>query len=278
MPATAATAHPASEDRHEPVIVAQFKADQNSMSHIKSRTRRIVAKRQALARYQQWLDAFPHKRVFEKSDEAMFAWLLLWTIDVGDWQRALVLARFALPAGMLSPLDFSRTLPETVTEEIAGGILNAGATADHADLLDDLAQLVDGYDMTDQITAKLHKARALARLDTDPEQARQLLATAEALDPKSGVKRHLKALATSDKPAQRKAADDIQAYSLSGRAAAAMANMTATAFLRHAKKHPELLPRLEIPVGTRHLYRFNPKHVKAYLKNHLVNTRKDANT
>ncbi|UOG93186.1 MAG: hypothetical protein L3K52_05490 [Candidatus Thiothrix sulfatifontis] len=70
--------------------------------------------------------------------------------------------------------------------------------------------------------------------------------------------------------AHRKAVHEIHEYSLSGRAAAAMANMTAPAFLRHAKKHPNLLPRIEIPVGNRHLYRFNPKHVKAYMVRHLV--------
>ncbi len=73
--------------------------------------------------------------------------------------------------------------------------------------------------------------------------------------------------------AHRKAVHEIHEYSLSGRAAAAMANMTAPAFLRHAKKSPDLLPRIEIPVGNtgnRHLYRFNPKHVKAYMVRHLV--------
>jgi hypothetical protein len=142
-------------------------------------------------------------------------------------------------------------------------------------LLDALALQVDGYDMTDQITAKLYKARALARLQRDPETARELLLTATQLDPKAGVKRYLKALDAGNKPTVKKEVANIQDYSLSARAAATLANMTPPAFLRHAKKHPDLLPRLEIPVGARHLYRFNPKHVKAYMKQHLVNTRKD---
>lgn len=81
---------------------------------------------------------------------------------------------------------------------------------------------------------------------------------------------HSRPKKTLNATAQRKAAYEIQEYSLSGRAAAAMANMTAPAFLRHAKKNPELLPRIEIPLGTRNLYRFNPKHVKAYMTHHLV--------
>ncbi|UJS23372.1 phage terminase small subunit [Thiothrix winogradskyi] len=277
LPATAATVNPAREACHDSIIAAQFSADYHRMSHIKSRATRASAKRQALTQYQAWLNTFMVQQAYESKAAIMFVWLTVWHIDVGEWQRGLELARFALAERLSAPKDFSRTLAETVTEEIAGGILKAGDTATHADVLDDLAQVVSGYDMTDQITAKLHKARALARLDTDPEKARELLLIAAQLDPNSGVKRYLKTLDAGAKPTPSQAPEKIADYSLSARAAATLANMTAPAFLRHAKKHPELLPRLEIPVGTRHLYRFNPKHVKAYMKHHLVNARKDVN-
>lgn len=279
MPAKAAqapTLAAAREERHENIIMAQFNADYHRMTHIKSRTTRVSVKRSALTQYQQWLDAFQHQQGYEGKEATMFVWLTLWHIDVGDWQRGLELASFALNEGLTAPKDFNRTLAETVAEEIAGGILKTGELANHADLLDALAQRVDRHDMTDQITAKLYKARALARLHSDPDKARELLLTAAQLDPKAGVKRYLQALDAGNKPTVKKEVANIQDYSLSARAAAKLANMTAPAFLRHAKKHPDLLPRLEIPVGARHLYRFTPKHVKAYMKQHLVNTRKDS--
>ncbi len=275
---TAATPQAVRDSLHDSIVMMQFNADYHRMSHIKSRVTRATIKRQVLTQYQAWLNTFMVQHAYESKDAIMFVWLTVWHIDVSQWQRGLELARYALAEGMAAPKDFSRSLVETVTEEIAGGILKAGNAADYLDLLDDLAQLVDGYDMTDQITAKLHKARALARFDHDPTQARELLISAAQLDPKAGVKRHLQALDAGGKPTPRKAADNIQDYSLSARAAATLANMTAPAFLRHAKKHPDLLPRLEIPVGTRHLYRFTPKHVKAYMKHHLVKTRLDAGT
>jgi hypothetical protein len=282
LPTTAATndtATAAREERHDTLVMTQFKADYHRMTHIKSRVTRIAVKRGILSQYQEWLNTFMDKQSYEGKETMMFVWLTLWHLDVGEWERGLALARFALHEGMGAPKDFARSLAETVTEEIAGGILKTGELASHADLLDELAQLVDGRDMTDQITAKLHKARALARLTSDPATAREYLLTAAQLDPASGVKRYLKALDAGAKPQGKTAVVvDIQEYSLSARAAAKLANMTAPAFIRHAKKHPDLLPRVEIPIGTRHLYRFTPKHVKAYMKQHLVKARKDVNT
>lgn len=277
-PATAATTAfvpaqtvaTACEERHESIIMTQFKADQHHMTHIKSRIKRTAIKRSTLTRYQEWLTAFMQKQSYTGDEARMFVWLTLWHLDVGDWQRGLELAGFALTEGMSAPNDFARTLAETVTEEMVSGILKEGTVTHHLDLLDALAQQINDYDMTDQITAKLYKARALARLDSDPEKARELLLMAAELDSKAGVKRYLKALEARKKPTTRKA-ENIQDYSLSARAAAKLANMAQPTFIRHAKKHPDLLPRLEIPVGTRHLYRFNPKHVKAYIARHMVN-------
>ena len=255
---------------HETVLMGQFKADYYKMGHIKSRSRRVDAKRHALERYQEWLNAFLNRQGWEGREASMFVWLLLWHIDTGDWKRGVELARFALTAGFCSPKDFSRTLAETVCEEIVGGILKSEQAANHADTLDDLAQLVVSHDLTDQITAKLYKARGLARLTIDPTAARVMLVQALELDSHAGVKRHLKALDTPNTPKDEKPAVKIQEFSLSAAAAAKVANMTAPAFLRHAKKHPDLLPRVEIPIGKRTLYRFNPKHVRAYMKQHLV--------
>lgn len=262
---------PAIEPHHEPVFMGQFKADYHQMTHIKSRTRRKEAKRAAVEKYQQWLTDFMHRQVWEAREINMFVWLMLWHIDAGDWWRGLELARFALAYGMCSPKDFSRTLAETVCEEIAGGILKSGNAADHADLLAELSKQVGGHDMADQIAAKLHKAQGLAMLNSDPEQARAQLLKALELDSGAGVKRILKALdGNQRKP--RSQPVNIQEFSLSGRAAATLANMTAPAFLRHAKKHPDKLPRVEIPLGKRTLYRFNPKHVRAYMTQHLINS------
>lgn len=255
---------------YESVLVMRFKNDLGCIRQIKSRIRRIERKQSILSDYQAWLDDFLNRQCWENSEANMFVWLLLWHIDVGDWQRSLVLARLALSAGFVSPKDFARTLAETVCEEIADGILKTAEPSLHTEVLETLAVLVAEEDMTDQITAKLYKARGLARLATEPETARELFLQALKLDPDAGVKRLLKLLESSHKPKTRTPADQLQAFSLSALAAAKLINMTAPAFLRHAKKRPDLLPRLEIPIGKRTLYRFNPKHVREYMKQHLI--------
>lgn len=261
---------------HEPVFIGQFKADFYRIKQIKSRTRRTEAKRLALSRYQGWLNTFMQQPSHSTGAQAgMFVWLLLWHLDINDWRRGLVLAQFALAQGFFAPKDFSRTLVETVCEEIAGGILKATEPADYVDIITDLMTLVAGQDMTDPITAKLYKVYGLAKLTSQPDEAKTYFLQALSLDAGIGVKRYLKALDTTQKA--RKAPVDIQAYSLSARAAAQLANMTAPAFLRHAKKWPEKLPYIAIPVGTRTLYRFNPLHVRAYIKQHHVAISKDAN-
>ena len=272
LPAPAAVGTTRTTPNHDRVIVAQFLSDHSHMSHIKSRTRRNAAKRQALATYQTWLDAFAERDDPATQERTMFVWLLVWHIDAGQWERALVLARTAIAEQLNAPKEFERNLAETVCEEIVSGILKGDNIPDYHDLLDALAELLDGQDMSDPITAKLYKARALSMFGSDPLKARELLLKALAFDPKAGVKRHLQALDNLGKPEPVKRPEvlNIQEYSLSARQAAQLISMTAPAFLRHAKKYPALLPRIEIPVGKRNFYRFNPKHVKAYLKQHLV--------
>ena len=262
---------PSAGNTHQNIWLAQFDSELSQMSHIKSRTRRIKAKQQVLARHQEWLEAFIECTDWTRRQKNMFVWLLVWHLDVSDWRRGLDLARFALNAGFTAPKDFARNLAETVCEEITSGILKADACHNHLALLDELAALVESQDMADQITAKLLKARALARIPLEPEKARELLLQALELDPKSCVKRHLKAVdaLTQPKPA-REPAINLKEFSLSANAAAKLANMTAPTFLRHAKKHPNLLQRVEIPVGNRNYYRFNPKQVRAYLRQNLV--------
>lgn len=260
---------------YESVLMGQFEAGLNKMKHIKSRKLRMAAKRNALSRYQGWLDDFMQSPRLSGFPTEMFVWLLLWHIDVNDWQRALELARFALQAGFCAPKDFSRTLAETVCEEIAEGLLKTGDLTQYADVLTELRAVVSAHDMTDQITAKLYKASGLAKLTSQPEQAREDFLKALDLDDEAGVKRYLKAL---DTPQKAKGTPvNIQDYSLSARAAAQLANMTAPAFLRHAKKWPDKLPYIAIPVGQRTLYRFNPIHVKAYLRQRFVNHQQDTN-
>ena len=264
---------------HESVLRGQFKADFHQLKHIKSRVRRNKEKQYILTRYQGWLDSVLQEKESSLvgTQASMFVWLLVWHLDVGEWQRGFELARIALKQGLAAPTDFSRSLAETVCEELVTGILKAELAPNYGLLLIELNALLGGYDMADPVSAKLYKALGLAYQHTQPEVAKAYFVQALALDSDAGVKRYLKALNGQGARRTREPVRDYRQFTLSANAAAKLANMTTQRFLRHAKKHPDLLPRLEIKLNLRKIYQFNPAHVKAYLQAHLITSSKDAN-
>jgi hypothetical protein len=265
--------------KHEEVVTAQFKADFHQLKHIKSRVRRNQEKQAVLARYQAWLDSIlqADETTLVGSKAAMFVWLLVWHLDTNDWKRGLELARFALKHHLPAPTDFSRSLAETVCEELVTGVLKAELAPHYRLVLIELNAILASHDMADPVSAKLYKALGLAYQSTEPEVAKAYFLQALKLDADAGVKRYLSALSDQGVKRARQPALDYRQFTLSANAAAKLANMTTPRFLRHAEKYPEYLPRLEIKLNRRKIYQFNPKHVKAYLQQHLVNQPKDAN-
>jgi hypothetical protein len=264
---------------HESVLRGQFKADFYQLKHIKSRVRRNKEKQYILTRYQGWLDSVLQEKESSLvgTQASMFVWLLVWHLDVGEWQRGFELARVALKQGLAAPTDFSRSLAETVCEELVTGILKAELAPNYRLLLIELNALLSGYDMADPVSAKLYKVLGLAYQHTEPEVAKAYFVQALELDADAGVKRYLTALNGQSGKRIREPVLDYRQFTLSANAAAKLANMTTPRFLRHAKKHPDLLPRLEINLNRRKVYQFNPAHVKAYLQAHLITSSKDAN-
>ncbi len=264
---------------HESVLRGQFKADFYQLKHIKSRVRRNKEKQYILTRYQGWLDSVLQEKESSLvgTQASMFVWLLVWHLDVGEWQRGFELARIALKQGLAAPTDFSRSLAETVCEELVTGILKAELAPNYRLLLIELNALLAGQDMADPVSAKLYKALGLAYQHTEPEVAKAYFVQALALDSDAGVKRYLTALSGQSGKRVREPVLDYRQFTLSANAAAKLATMTTPRFLRHAQKYPDLLPRLEIKLNRRKIYQFNPAHVKAYLQAHLITSSKDAN-
>lgn len=248
---------------HESILLKQFAVDRNRLATIRSRTSRTTAKRGILENYSEWIGGFNPEAGYTREQESMFTWLLLWNVDVGNWEQAIKMAAFALASGLNAPVEFTRTLAETVTEQLADGINRAGEHERYKSLLDSLHELVRDQDMTDQITAKLYKACGLACIETDKERAKAMFIRAIELNPNAGVKRLLKQLSNGKKPVKTKN------YSLSARNAAAELGVSLPTVIRHAKKHPDRLHHTCIQMGIRTVYRFNLADVKQYKINYL---------
>ncbi|WP_298613005.1 phage terminase small subunit [uncultured Thiothrix sp.] len=268
---------PSALPHHESVLMGQFKADFQQLKHIKSRVRRNQEKQSLLGRYQGWLDSVLQEKTASLvgTQASVFVWLLVWHLDVGEWLRGFELARVALKQGLAAPTDFSRSLAETVCEELVTGILKAELAPNYRLLLIELNALLAGQDMADPVTAKLYKALGLAYQHSEPEVAKAYFVQALERDSEVGVKRYLSALNGQGARRTREPVRDYRQFTLSAHAAAKLAQMTTPRFLRHAKKYPDLLPRLEINLNRRKIYQFNPVHVRAYLQAHLITSSKD---
>jgi len=253
---------------HESVLFHQFKSDRKRLAVIRSKSARDNEKVNVLKSYEQWSDELMRVDVLSREQKSMFVWLLLWRVDVGNWRKAVEMAAFAMHHSMETPEAFSRTLPETVAEQITDGITQNGDVDKHRAVLDELDELVVNADMTDQIRAKLYKACGLACMDTDTKRAKAMFTQALELNPRIGVKRLLKQI---DKPKEEQK-DDHAEYELSAREAARVLGVSLPTVLRFAKREMKQLPHIVIQQGSKTAYRFKYVDVKRY-KVQVLDTR-----
>ncbi|MDT9105911.1 phage terminase small subunit, partial [Escherichia coli] len=91
-----------------------------------------------------------------------------WAIDCQDYPQALKIGRYVVRHGLSMRDDFRRTAPVLLAEEISNQVLNVATTDAEADLsgyitvLDEVAEIVDGCDMPDEVSSKLCKARGFS--------------------------------------------------------------------------------------------------------------------
>jgi len=151
----------------------RLRTDQLRLKALQSIEKRIELKRELLPEYAGWvqgrLDAAVGAERGVQDDVLMT--VMLWRIDVGDFDGALPLAEYALRFKLQMPEPFKRGVACILTEELAEAsikLLAAGQPAPYLTLLR-VHELVEGQDMPDEVRAKLFKALGLehARLAAD---------------------------------------------------------------------------------------------------------------
>ncbi|MDQ9633859.1 phage terminase small subunit, partial [Serratia marcescens] len=144
-----------------------------------------------------------------RQDEVIVT-LMIWAIDAGDYPLAVRIGRYVIEHNLAMPDQFRRTAATALVEELCDPILvqvKADESTDltaHLQVLDELAQIVDGKDMPDVVLAKLFKVRGFAlRGGDDAAQAKalELLRQALKLDANAGVKKAIESLARQVKKA-----------------------------------------------------------------------------
>lgn len=132
--------------------------DLRRLRDIQSIEKKIEAKREMLPNYAAWVDGLVAAGVGVEED--VLPTVMIWRIDTGDFDGALVLAEHVLEHNLPLPARYERSAPALIVEEIATAALKIqqAGTAFSFDTLARIDMLTADTDMHDQIRAKLKKA------------------------------------------------------------------------------------------------------------------------
>lgn len=184
---------------------------------IQSIERKIELKRELLPDLLPWAEgvlAAANVEVGSAAADEVLSHAMIWSIDVGDYARALPMVAHVLRHRLPMPERFNRTVGTYVAEEIAEAALAKleGGEAFDLELLLTVEAMTADEDMHDEVAAKLNKAigRELARQADaiDPaaasapdmpaggkraaiDAALRKLARALELNPRAGVKKDI---------------------------------------------------------------------------------------
>ncbi|WP_164113269.1 phage terminase small subunit [Serratia marcescens] len=197
----------AARTAHEQIL-HRLRMDQSALRRVQSDQAKAEMKKQLLPHYDGWIEGTLDGNS-GRQDEVIVT-LMIWAIDAGDYPLAVRIGRYVIEHNLAMPDQFRRTAATALVEELCDPILvqvKADESTDltaHLQVLDELAQIVDGKDMPDVVLAKLFKARGFAlRCGDDAAQAKalELLRQALKLDANAGVRKAIESLARQVKKA-----------------------------------------------------------------------------
>lgn len=184
-------------EQYELHAAALYEA-RRTLKTIKSIQAKIEKKRELLPDFMPYINGVLAEGKGAKDDVLMT--LMVWCIDVGDFEKALEIGAYAVQHHIDTPDQYDRDTVSILAEEIAEGVKASlekeGADADAlANVMARAVAIVGDADMHDQIKAKVHKSYGYAlRAAEDAEEALHQLKQALALNEKIGVKQDIQQL------------------------------------------------------------------------------------
>ncbi len=178
---------PPSHNRHTALMLAKLATDRQRLKSIQSIERKLAVKREVLPDYEDYVAGVLEGKPGVQDE--VFATVMVWRIDVGDFEAALDMADYALQHDLPLPSQYERTLATFITEEISQAALADPGFS--IAILQKLSTLVESHDMPDPVRAKLHKAIGLQIASTDRATALLHLRRALTLNNRCGVKKDM---------------------------------------------------------------------------------------
>lgn len=143
----------------------QLAEDRRRLHALQSVKSKIALKAQLLPNYHAWVDGV--LAAGKGGQDDVFATVLVWSIDAGDYERAVQMAHYAVTHKMTLPDQYKRDIPTMLVDEFSEAYLHGKLAEDPALAIKVLAligNLTDGSDVPDQARAKLYKALGYASL------------------------------------------------------------------------------------------------------------------
>lgn len=170
--------------------------DLRRLKSFKSMKRKIAIKREILPAYDDYVAAVleKSKQTGTAAENEIVATYFIWKLDVGDYCTALEIARHLLKYNLPLPDRFARDVASALVTEVTSAALYAVDLKQEfdPDILDQVADMTEGYDMSDDMRARLYKAQGL--LCSNPEKALETLRAALDLSQTAGVKQQIRTL------------------------------------------------------------------------------------
>lgn len=179
------------------LMLLKLSEDKRRLHDVQSMEIKATVKAQLLPEYLPWIDGVIAGDNGRQDDVLMT--VFVWTIDIGDFERALTIGTYAIRHKLTMPDQYKRNVPTVLAEEIADYALKASDDGIKVLLphIDHAIAITADSDMPDQVRAKLYKAWGYAmRAGGQLEGAREALARALQLHDKCGVKKDIERLDT----------------------------------------------------------------------------------
>lgn len=139
------------------LTLAQLIEHRRMLKDIQSIERKIAAKAVFLPVYDAWIDGA--LQAGNGAQDEVLTTVLVWHIDVGNFARALDLARYVMQHGLQMPDRYERGVPVVLIDEYSTAALSGRMPHELAlQVLPEVLHLTAEHDAPDQARAKLHKA------------------------------------------------------------------------------------------------------------------------
>ncbi len=186
------------------MLQLKLREDKQALKSKQSIQAKIELKRELVGHYDEWIDATLFAGNGDQDN--LLTTLMLWHIDIGNFERALDIADYAMTHKLKMPDAHQRTLATVVAEEIADTAKKLKTSDEISD--EQIAQVLRastmtaGADMPDQVSAKLARQVGELTEPTNPIFALNNFQNALRFDANSGVKGSIKRLEKQLKDAE----------------------------------------------------------------------------